>query len=347
MQKGSISKRKDGRFMGRFRSCIDNKVICVYAKTKYDCAIKLKEAIEKDKESNYGGIIDPNNFTLSQWLKYWFERYEKPRLKPATATAKLYIIEALNKTSYANKKINNIGEKDAHILLQCSRSISQQSRTHQLLNNAFDIALKSGYIRLNPFAIVAKTQFQAKKQENTDALTEEQENKLFDYLKAVRSKYYNFVYFLRWTGLRLGEALALEWSDINLNDGFIVVSKSLDNYGNITTPKTEKGIRKVPILNQLKPLLEEMYKQKHTGIVFTTITRYAFTAAFKTACHNSGIGAQRPHNLRHTFGTRLYEDGVDLKVIQNILGHADFSTTINTYVNTDNTFMLNELSKIK
>lgn len=345
LQKGSISKRKDGRFMGRFRSVVDNRVICVYAKNKYDCAVKLKEAMEKDKEDNYGFVVEDNNFTLGQWLKYWYERYEKPRLKPSTALGKLHIIEAINKTGYGSKKIANIGEKDVHILLDKTDSINQKERIHALLINAFDIALKSGYVRINPFAIVNKTTHKKKAQENTDALTKEQEQKLFDYLKATRSKYYNFIFFLRWTGLRLGEALIIEWSDIDLNGGYISVNKALDAYGNISTPKSEKGIRKVPIMNALRPVLEDMYKLNHTGRVFGWITRNGFAPAFRTACHNSGIGHQRPHNLRHTFGTRLYEAGVDLKVIQSVLGHADFSTTVNTYVNTDNTFMLNELAK--
>lgn len=172
------------------------------------------------------------------------------------------------------------------------------------------------------------------------------------------------------TGLRVGEATGLRWCDIDLEDGFIDVNHTLVYYQhevngcyfNINTPKTEAGRRIVPMLDFVKEaFLEEKHRQEREGIrSLAQVDGYAdfiFVNRFGMLQHQSTLNKairritrdcndevllKDPeatvllphfscHSLRHTFTTRMCEAGVNVKVIQDTLGHADISTTLNIY----------------
>lgn len=172
------------------------------------------------------------------------------------------------------------------------------------------------------------------------------------------------------TGLRVGEAVGLRWCDIDLDDGMIDINHTLVYYRhetngcycNIHTPKTRNGIRKVPMLDFVKDaFLEEKQCQMDNSIrCVSTIdgyTDFIFVNRFGEPQHQGTLnkalrriirdcndeillkGKRNPillpqfscHILRHTFTTRMCEAGVNVKVIQDTLGHADVSTTLNIY----------------
>lgn len=139
-----------------------------------------------------------------------------------------------------------------------------------------------------------------------------------------------FAYFILYTGLRRGELLALRYDDIR--DGFINVNKSVyyeNNKPRIKKPKTASGIRKVPILDKLKPYI------CGKGIIFNYngdyLPQHIFDAKWKQYCAETGIQCS-PHQLRHCFTTMLFESGaLEIKDIQRILGHNQISTTMDIY----------------
>ena len=172
------------------------------------------------------------------------------------------------------------------------------------------------------------------------------------------------------TGLRSGEVVALRWRDIDLDDGMIDVNHTLvlykhatnGVYYNIHTPKTQAGNRKVPMLAFVKEafLMEKQYQEENgihcTKTVdgyldFIFVNRFGDVqhhgtlnkaiARFSRDCNDEILskGTSDPvllphfscHSLRHTFATRMCEQGVNIKVIQDILGHADVTTTLNIY----------------
>lgn len=173
------------------------------------------------------------------------------------------------------------------------------------------------------------------------------------------------------TGLRVGEITGLRWCDVDLKNGLIDINHTLVYYNhhkngcyyNIHTPKTKSGIRIVPMINSVKEAFEqEKYFQEMLEMnCKTTIdgyTDFIFINRFGNV-HNQGtlnkalkriirdcnsnilenfnrnditlLPRFSCHSLRHTFATRLCEAGVNIKVIQDVLGHADFSTTMNIY----------------
>ena len=172
------------------------------------------------------------------------------------------------------------------------------------------------------------------------------------------------------TGLRVGEATGLRWCDVDFENNLIDVNHTLVYYRhavngcycNIHSPKTRNGIRQVPMLRFVREaLLEEQQRQQHNQQhCITSIDGYTDFIFINRFGHPQHLGTlnkalrriilhcnqqilasgQRNllllpnfscHSLRHTFTTRLCEAGVNIKVIQDTLGHADVSTTLNIY----------------
>ena len=144
-----------------------------------------------------------------------------------------------------------------------------------------------------------------------------------------------FAYWILYTGLRRGELLALTWDDVDFENNFIRVNKSLyyeNGQPKIKEPKTEKGIRLVPLMSALRNKLQPPFDG---GIVFPDTTggyikEMPFQKRWKRYCAKSGVSCT-PHELRHAYATMLFDNNIDPKDAQDILGHAQLSTTQDVY----------------
>jgi integrase len=147
-----------------------------------------------------------------------------------------------------------------------------------------------------------------------------------------------YAFLLLYTGLRRGEALALVKEDVNLETRTITVNKSIEYDGNNpkvkTQPKTENGIRTIPILDILYDPLRELKKNTKKGEYLfggkTPLSKTQIFKKWKKLITELGIDITQ-HQLRHTYAKILYRSGVDAKTAQGLLGHADISTTMNIY----------------
>ncbi len=142
-----------------------------------------------------------------------------------------------------------------------------------------------------------------------------------------------FAYFILYTGLRRGEALALTDSDIDYEKHLIHVTKAVtydNNHPVIGATKTENGVRDVYLL----PNLEEKIRGIK-GYIFgnhkTPMTEMAFRRAYEHYKRDSGV-TLTAHQLRHGYAIKLYEAGIDDKDAQELMGHADIITTRNIYM---------------
>lgn len=148
-----------------------------------------------------------------------------------------------------------------------------------------------------------------------------------------------FFTFLYMTGCRKGEALALNWGDINFETKILNINKNLSrriDYNNylITSPKNESSVRKIMLPDSLIELLKE-YKQKFDGkLVFggdTPLSENKLTKRIKKYAELAGIPRIRIHDFRHSHASYLISQGVDIVSVAKRLGHSDIKQTLNTY----------------
>lgn len=178
-------------------------------------------------------------------------------------------------------------------------------------------------------------------------LTENEEGVLLDYILSDPAGDGLGILLVLYTGLRLGELCSLHWDDINFTEGTVSVHATMkrvqtpDNPDHktevtITPPKSRKSIRTIPLHEDVLELLGERAGESGTffltGAKDTYIEPRTMENRFKTIIRSAGIADANFHALRHTFATRSIENGVDAKVLSEILGHASVKLTLDRYV---------------
>lgn len=170
----------------------------------------------------------------------------------------------------------------------------------------------------------------------------------------------NGILLCLYTGLRIGELLALTWDDIDLILGLVCISKTchdgIDNHGVygkiIETPKTATSKRVIPIPNRLLPFMRTWAKKSRSEYVVSngekSISLRGYQRMFERLLIRLGIEHKGFHALRHTFATRALECGMDVKTLSEILGHKNATITLNRYVHSlleHKQDMMNKLGK--
>lgn len=146
------------------------------------------------------------------------------------------------------------------------------------------------------------------------------------------------------TGLRIGEACALPWANIGRDDNILsvtgtVVRKKTENGSGhlvIDVPKTPTSLRRIPIPSKLHSILDRMRACSAGDYVLSGDGTFVSPRTYEYRFHRTlaacGIRSINYHVLRHTFATRCIESGMDVKTLSELLGHANTTTTLNTYV---------------
>jgi integrase len=200
----------------------------------------------------------------------------------------------------------------------------------QMLRNIFTFAFDKGLVKTNP---VDGQKIKKGLDQKPRSLPSDDDLRK---VKANADNYFGmFAYWILYTGLRRGELLALTWDDVDFENNFIRVNKSLyyvNGQPKIKAPKTEKGTRLVPLMTALRNKLQP---PPDGGIVFPDtkggyITEMPFQKRWKTYCAKTGVTCT-PHELRHAYATMLFDNAIDPKDAQDLLGHAQLSTTQDIY----------------
>lgn len=234
------------------------------------------------------------------------------------------------------------------------KPLSPKSVRHQYvsLNTIFEYAEKQEMISKNP---MHKVEAPKKQKKPVDALTQEQAAQLFKLLPTLPLDFRCILLLLITTGMRRGECMGLQWGDIDEAASTIRIERNVSYTPEsgviVSTPKTVNSIRTIPIMPSTLRLLHE-YQQEVQKQNPGTILKSAFlfpkgkdvfaardpnsvTRRVKRFMKNNGLPDLSPHDLRHSCATLLLSQGADIKSVQEILGHADASTTLNFYVKAD------------
>ena len=217
------------------------------------------------------------------------------------------------------------------------------------LLNIFEYAEKHKMVVENPMKNVEAPRMKKKK---VDAMTPEQAKTFFALADHCKPELRCMLYLLTTTGVRRGELVGLKWRDVDTSAAVLHVERGVaytHKTGIVTsTPKTSSSIRDVPLMSATVDVVEayrEQYRKEHPNTIikdaylfhmrediFRPVDPNAVTRRVKRFMKNSGLPDYSPHDLRHTCATLLLANGADVKSVQNILGHADASTTLNFYV---------------
>ena len=222
-----------------------------------------------------------------------------------------------------------------------------------IVKNTLDYALRLGMIESNPMLYVIKPKKQANISDNHGNYYNKDELKKFlDVAKNTNLKKYALFRLLAYSGMRIGECLALTWHDLDYKNNTIAINKTLARTNNgikIQTPKTKASNRVISLDNETIQVLKmwqlEQRKQllkvginamdskqlifsngKNSFIIVPTVR-----LAIKQIAKKAGIHSITTHGFRHTHATLLFASGLDIKQVQARLGHSNVQTTLNTY----------------
>lgn len=315
-----------------------------------------------------GTYVEPDKITFGEWAAKWLETYKKDHVSPKYYDSieyhlNLHLIPSLGHIRLQNlttdmiqnmydEKYNSGNVKDGSGL--SPRTIKH---FHSTLRMILDKAVSRNLINKNP---ALDCDFKYPEREiKKKHLTLEESEKVIDAINPnVRSQL--LVLTTLYTGLRKGEAIALKWDDVDLEDSIIHVNHSITVYRNrdsntpnryivaVKEPKTVNSKRSVPITNKLTGLLKE-HKQKMIeenlkagrsnkdyNFVFQTRNgtphrQSNVTRTWKKLLEKANVEYIKFHSTRHSYATRLAEKNLHPKVTQAVMGHSRISTTLDIY----------------
>ena len=238
--------------------------------------------------------------------------------------------------------LNNLNEFVASIKEKFSYSTTKLVKS--LINRSLDFALKNNLIDEQ---IVISIGLKNKQVRKVEALEKQEQVKLEKYIFENEKWYHYGILISLYTGLRLGELLALKWQNIDIKNKLIYIDKSVGSISQNhktriieSLPKTQSSIREIPISKQLLNILKALKQNSTNDFVLVShnnkqLQPRAYQKSFENLLKKLKIKHYGFHALRHTFATRLLENGVDIKTISELMGHSSPTITLNRYVHTN------------
>lgn len=288
-----------------------------------------------------------------EWLREWLESYVKPSSKQKTyirysEIVYQHIVETLGDyemgelTPLILQHFTTELLRSGNLKTGNGLSVNSVNGIITVIQNSLKVAYAIGQIAEYTADKIKRPK--AREKQVTCFTPIEQKQIEQAVIGGKKAKMFGVVLCL-YTGLRIGELLALEWSDVDFQKGIISVSKSChdgkdDNgrFARITdTPKTKTSEREIPIPKQLISYLWNLKKDNNSAYVVATeskklISVRAYQRSFELFLKRLHIPHKGFHSLRHTFATRALECGMDVKTLSEILGHKNPNVTLNRYV---------------
>lgn len=375
LRPGESQRKSDLRYIYQYRD--------PYGKRHMIYDMDLMKLREREKELVRDQIDGVDTYVGGKaTLNYVFDRYiaSKNSLKKTTRSNYEYTYDHWVRDTFGRLKIGEIKYSDVKffynkLVSENGLKTTTVDNVHTVLHPAFEMAVRDDVIRKNPTdGVMAELkQNMGKNKGVRRALTLEQQRAFLNFVKdnPIYGHWYPMFVVFFGTGCRVGEVIGLRWQDLDYNNRLISINhsaiylshrKHTDWY--ISTPKTEAGIREVPMMDAVYDAFKEEYEyQKEygfntdvidgmSGFVFRnkdgkmlnrSVINLAIKRIYEAYNAEEAIKAERQkrkaiiiphftcHHIRHTFCTRFCENETNLKVIQSVMGHANIETTMDIY----------------
>lgn len=373
LNKMNVVYRDDGRYFGRIT--INGKRKDFYGQTKSEVKQKARTYLQKVEN----GFKDPQRITLNDYMVYWLETFKWNMIEPSSYTRLYRTYECQVKDTIGNNMIGNITTEMIQELINEHANPSSSEyksfarsglkRLKQLLDGCLRKAVEQEVINENPCEkVLIPTESCVKKEtRRTYSLSDEQ---MEEFRKAALSRYKGskeyksrdalVLLLILNLGLRVGETLALEWSDIDKENKLLSIGKTLqtkvmtekNDSGNLSSrvkksAKTSAGVRVLKLNDTVMRYIEELEAyDKRNGIVSPYVC--STSVGTRNSARNmqrsldrvigwTNIAGQVPesvtlHILRHSFGSTLIRRGVSIEVVSKLMGHSNITITYNKYI---------------
>lgn len=352
-----LSQRKDGSYEARYFDRFGKRK-SLYGRNLLELRKKLAIAIAENQ--TFTSIR--SEIKLDNWFKQWVDIYKKKSVRPNTLREYTHIYNKNISPFFGNRNINSFVKRDIQELIDIASDkgyvYERQNKIKVILSDMFSRAMEDELMIKNPTKGV---KLRADKQIKARSLSVDEQELFFE---ASAGLFYDNLFNVAVnTGLRPGELFALTEQDIDLEKGFINVSKTLvyQKYldddckkFHLEPPKTKESYRKVPINSECRKYLEKQIRQKNAIMHkrpkeqndYLFVTQYntplnsqIYSDAIRSIIKLINLSKSKDeeleifsgHTFRHTFATRCFEAGVQPKVVQSYLGHATLQMTMDLY----------------
>lgn len=364
----NIRKRKDGRWEARYPSGVNEKGQKIYASVYGGTYKEVKEKRNwaLQHQNTYPKELS-NKPLFSEILALWISD-NRIRLKEATVYRYSYLIETHILPELGGMQIEKITSSvinaflakklsDGRIDGRGGLSTAYVRSIMLVINSALQFAAENRFCN-PPLTQINKPPLQSKA---LAVLSKDEQNNLESVLLTDTDETKLGIYISLYTGLRIGEICALSWEDIDVANRIIYVRHTVTRIrvnengkmvtkNSIDNPKTKSSLRCVPICSALAQVLNDYLPNVTSEYVVSNkagfVSPRTFEYRYKKILKESKISFINYHGLRHTFATRCIESGVDVKSLSEILGHANVSITLNTYVHSSMDLKRAQLEKL-
>lgn len=378
------SQDKEGRYVYKYTDASGKrKALYSWRLTEADAAPKGKRKDlslrEKEKllqkKRNDGIATDGGSMTVLELVKRYVS--QKRGVRHNTVANYKFVINIIEKESFGQKRIDKVKLSDAKewlIKLQDDgRGYSSIHTIRGVVRPAFQMAMDDDLIRRNPFEFQLCTVV-VNDSVTREAITRKQERQFLEFIKNDKHfcRYYDGIYILFHTGLRISEFVGLTVSDIDLEKRRINVDHQLQRKRDmeyiIEETKTEAGERQIPMTDDVcecfrrilaarkKPKVEPMIGGR-TGFLYLDKNEMPMVALHwekyfqhirekYNSIYKVQLPVITPHVCRHTFCSNMAKNGMNPKTLQYIMGHSDISVTLNTYTHVKYEDAVEEMKKV-
>lgn len=363
---GTIRKRGN-RYEGRVYVIVDGKSVqkSVYGDTEREVNDKMraKKRLYEEKQNNALPSEVSVDITVEKWIKIWVRDYKKLNIAQSTLNGYISKIKSYIIPYFKGMKVIDVGKRDFQLmingLIERKKPLSYKTRkdTLGIGRMIFQSAIDDvPLIEYNPAVGVKLGKKEPPKEKEIMSIEEQ-----LEVMQILMSEYNGIAFFALFTlGVRASELAGLLWKDldeicenIKIDRGFQVLDIYDDDLNRVgierkyTDLKSYNSHRKIPVISILKEELLKYKRQIMENLNITDESELDNESIFRTKLGNISADYLRHrlnnvlrkynlrkvtvHELRHTFATRCLESGIDMKTLQMLLGHADYSTTANIY----------------